>query len=224
VRGIEGAALSALTKVDRLLPPHLRARVGALRDATVRLSAPTDDVDAEILVALAQCCDANERAVVTYRNRDGHQTDRRLDPYRLVSTARRWYLLAWDVDRGDWRTFRVDRVVTARRSGHRFTPDPHPPDAATVVGESITTSPYRYKARVLFPLTTPAQLKKRVPPTVGTVRGDGTGRGSILSVGADDLNDMVAHLVAMNLDFEILEPEELREHAEVVRTRLARPR
>ena len=222
VRDIEHAALSALSKVDRLLPPQVRGRVGALRDATVRLAPRTDDVDAAVLTDLAQCCGGNERCTVVYRDRQDHESERRLEPYRLVSTGRRWYVLAWDVDRADWRTFRVDRIAALTRTGHRFVPVADPPDAAALVGTSITTSPYRYQALVGFPDTPPVHLRARVPPTVGVVEPDATGGGSTLQVGSDDLNDLVAHLVALDLAFVVHGPPELERHVRVVHRRLGR--
>ena len=90
VRGIEGPALAALAKLDRLLPPRLRARVDAVRSATVTLGPPEDAVDADLLVAVAQACDGHERIVASYRDRSGVSSERRLEPYSLVATGRRW--------------------------------------------------------------------------------------------------------------------------------------
>lgn len=218
VRGIEEPALAALAKLDRLLPPRLRSRVDALRAATITLAPPVDAVDADVLVALAQACDGHERVAVAYRDRDGRPSERRLEPYRLVATGRRWYLVAHDLDAEDWRTFRVDRVDTARRTGHRFVPDPAPPDAAAMVAKAITTAPYRYQATLAFKGTTPAVLRRMVPPTVGVVREvDG---GCVLTTGANDLGSLAGHLVALGLDFEVTDPPELRRHLRTVAVRL----
>lgn len=221
VRGIEEPALSALAKLDRLLPPRLRSRVDAVRAATVTLAPPADAVDADVLVALAQGCDGHERIVVTYLDREGRASERRVEPYRLVATGRRWYLVARDVDRDGWRTFRVDRVGHARRTGQRFVPRPDPPDAATLVGKAITTAPYRHHAVVAFPTTSPEQLARRIPPTVGVIRADGDG-GCVLTTGANDLEALAGHLVALDLDFHVHEPEELQRHLHVVASRLRR--
>ena len=114
VRGMEEPALAALTKLDRLLPPRLRQRVADLRAATVGMAGPADAIDSGLLVTLSQACAGQERIRMSYVDREGTPSDRRVEPYRLVSTGRRWYLVAHDVDRDDWRTFRVDRVVGAR--------------------------------------------------------------------------------------------------------------
>jgi predicted DNA-binding transcriptional regulator YafY len=225
VRGLEEPALAALAKLDRLLPPRLRERVDAVRRATVTLTgdAPAggDGVDAELLVTLAQACAGDERVEVAYEDRDGHRTARRLEPYRLVATGRRWYLVAHDVDRRAWRTFRVDRIGSVRRTGHRFVPDPGAPDAAALVQEATTTAPYRYQARIDFPTTSRADLARRVPPTVGAVRAR-RGGGCTLTTGSDRLEALAGHLVALGLDFEVLEPPELRHHLREVATRLRR--
>jgi predicted DNA-binding transcriptional regulator YafY len=225
VRGLEEPALAALAKLDRLLPPRLRTRVDAVRKATVTLTggapAGADGVDAELLVTLAQACAGDERVEVDYEDRDGNRTARRLEPYRLVATGRRWYLVAHDVDRRAWRTFRVDRIATARRTGHRFVPDPEAPDAAALVQEGTTTAPYRYQARIAFPTTPSAALARRVPATVGTIRPR-RGGGCTLTTGSDRLESLAGHLVGLGLDFEVQEPPELRRHLREVATRLRR--
>jgi predicted DNA-binding transcriptional regulator YafY len=221
VRGIEGPALAALAKLDRLLPPPLRARVEALRSSTITLGPPEDPVDADVLVALAQSCDGNERIVASYRDRDGRSSERRLEPYALVATGRRWYLFGFDLDRADWRTFRADRMDDVRRTGHRFVPRADAPDAATTVGRSITTAPYRHQAVVSFPSTPVTTLRRRVPPTVGVVSSDG-GEGSVLATGSDDLVSLALHLAAIGEDFVVVEPDELRRTVRGLAARLRR--
>ena len=225
VRGIEGPALAALSKIDRLLPPHLRGRVDALRSATVTMArAASDPVDADVLVVLAQACDGSERVVASYRDRDGRASERRLEPYALVATGRRWYLFCRDLDRDDWRTFRVDRLADVRRTGHRFERSPSAPDPAAAVGRAITTSPYRHQAVVAFPSTPAAELRRLVPPTVGVVRpaAAGAGAGSGLTTGADDLDALALHLLALGRDFVVESPPDLRRHLAALATRARR--
>ena len=217
VAGIEQPALAALAKLDRVLPLRLRQRVDALRSSVVTMAPSADEVDADLLVALAQACEGHERVTIDYRDRDGRATERRTEPHRLVSTGRRWYLVAFDVDRADWRTFRVDRIGTATRTGHRFVPS-DVPDAAAMVGRAITTAPYRHHAVVRVDAPA-AVLRDRIPPTVGTVRP--LGDASMLSVGADDLAYLAGHLVGLDLPFEVLEPAELRDHLRTVGLRLS---
>ena len=218
VRGLEQPALAALAKLDRVLPTRLRRQVEALRSSVVTLAPAADEVDADLLVTLAQACDGHERLVLEYVDRDGEASERRVEPHRLVSTGRRWYLLADDVDRRDWRTFRVDRIRAGRASGHRFTPRSDAPDALTFVGDAITTAPYRHQA-VIRVAATPEVVRARVPPTVGRVAPDGD--GARLTVGSDDLASLAGHLIGLDLPFEVLEPPELRAHLRSVARRLA---
>jgi predicted DNA-binding transcriptional regulator YafY len=211
-------ALAALAKLHRLLPPRLRQRVSALRASTVTLAPLADGVDTDLLVTLAQACDGDERVALDYRDRQGRRSDRRIEPYRLVATGRRWYLVAFDLDRRAWRTFRLDRVREATRTGHRFARTEHP-DAAELVSQAISTAPYQHQASVAFPV--PAdELRRRIPPTVGVVQPDGTD-GCRLMVGADDLDSLAGHLISLGLPFEVVEPVELRHHVAALGRRLA---
>lgn len=221
VEGIERAALAALAKIDRLLAPHLRARVRALATATMRLAPETDVVDAATVVAIAQAVDTREVLVVTYRDREGQRSERRLEPYRLGTTGRRWYLAARDVDRSTWRTFRVDRIETVRGSGHRFEPEAPPGgDVDALLAESITTAPYRFQAKVVVELSARA-LRRRIPPTVGVVTNVADHRErSLLTVGSDSLDALLGHLVELGAPFDVLEPAELRHRVDEARQHL----
>jgi len=206
--GIEHAALAALTKLERLLPPKIKARVHALQASTELLSVPADAISPEVLTSVAQAIDGHERIVLSYVDREQRRTERRVEPYRLVATNRRWYLLAMDVDRSDWRTFRVDRIAGASRTGHRFVPS-HQPDAKRMVSEAISNAPYRFQARIRFE-TPPSELARRIPPSVGSIEAYDS--GSLLRVGSDHLGALAGHLVSLELPFEVLDPPELREH------------
>ena len=212
VAGGGAAALSALAKLDQLLPPTLRRQVGAIDAMTSRLGATTSPVDAELLVTLSRACRDGERLRVTYRDGRGRETDRTIDPHRLVQTPRRWYLVAHDRDRDDWRTFRVDRLLAVSATGHivRLV---DPPDPVAFVQQAITLAPYRYQARVelLAPLD---EIRPRVPPTVGALTPIDASR-TMLATGADELDVLVFHLAALGVDFVVHEPAVLR--AEVAR-------
>ncbi|URN18479.1 helix-turn-helix transcriptional regulator, partial [Streptomyces sudanensis] len=111
VGGIEETSLRALAKLEQVLPARLRPRVAALAASTVPLPGNGPAVDAGLLAALAAACRDRRRLRFDYRDHAGNATVRDAEPHRLVSTGRRWYLVAWDVDRDDWRTFRVDRLA-----------------------------------------------------------------------------------------------------------------
>src|SRR6201747_987403 len=118
VTGIEETSVRALVKLEQVLPSHLRRRVNALQTATVTLATsggPT--VDPEALTAIAGACRDRERLRFAYRGRDATESSRTVEPHTLVNLGRRWYLVAWDCDRDDWRPFRVDRLPRLSPAG-----------------------------------------------------------------------------------------------------------
>jgi len=216
--GIERSALTALAKLDRLLPPRLRTRLTALRRATVSLVPPSEVVSTESLIQLAESCDNHLRAVFSYRAHDGRASERRVEPHRLVATDRRWYLVAFDLDREDWRTFRVDRISRLLVPGHTFAPRPLS-DPAKMVAEGITISFYTHTAVVLVkaPLSEVATV---VPPHVGILSEEGT-TATLLEVGIDDFDWLASYLIGLRLDFEVRAPEDLRAYMVTLGARLA---
>jgi predicted DNA-binding transcriptional regulator YafY len=148
IDGMEDTALRALVKLEQVLPDRLRRRVRAVHSNVVSLQwggGPT--VDADALAVLALGCRDHEQIRFEYRRRDGEEASRLVEPHQLVSAGRRWYLVAWDVRREDWRTFRLDRLERARLAGARFAPRPLPGgDAAAFVAESIRTMPLPFSA------------------------------------------------------------------------------
>ena len=151
VEGIEETSVRALTKVIQVMPPRLRRRVEALRTYTVPgvfSGGPT--VDAEALAVIASTCRDDERLRFDYTARGREQTSRLVEPHRLVSLGRRWYLVAWDVERGDWRTFRVDRLTNPQPTGARFRQRDLPAeDAAAFVRQRQIERPHRYTIEVV---------------------------------------------------------------------------
>jgi predicted DNA-binding transcriptional regulator YafY len=219
VAGVDEAALTALAKLERVLPARLRSRVLAVGAATVALTSAEAKVDADALVTIAQACQGSERLRFMYRDRSSHQSERTVEPHRLVHTGRRWYLVARDVRRDDWRTFRADRVTDIVATGHRFVFD-DPPDAAALVSRGVSVAPYRHQARVIVKAAA-AVVAENVPPTVGVVTAldDATCE---LSTGADHLDAIAAHLLLLDADFVVLDPPELRDRIAVLADRLTR--
>jgi predicted DNA-binding transcriptional regulator YafY len=219
IPGIERAALATLDRIDRLLPPRLRTQLAALRASTELLATRRDvAVAPEYLILLARACDGCERAVFRYRTRQGAEADRRVEPHRLVATDRLWYLVAHDLDRDDWRTFRVDRMSEVRLTGHTFEPRPLQ-DAARLVAESIAVAPYLIQAKVR--VKAPAdEVGRVVSPNVAVVKPAGA-RTSTLELGAESLEWIAGYLVELGLDFEVKEPPELREYMATLGFRLA---
>ncbi|MBA3309342.1 MAG: WYL domain-containing protein [Nocardioidaceae bacterium] len=219
VEGVNEASLRALVKLDQVLPVRLRHRVSALRDATAPLQASVEPVDPDNLVSLARACDATQVLRFDYVDGRGRGSRRRVEPYRLVPTGRRWYLVARDVDRNAWRSFRVDRIVAPRPSGERFELR-DPPDAPAFVSRSVGSAPYAFRARILVHATGTV-VRAKVPPTTGTVTDLGEARSELVT-GADSLATIAVHLAMLDEEFEILEPPELVNEVHRLAERLRR--
>ncbi|MEV7509243.1 YafY family protein [Streptomyces sp. NPDC091201] len=138
IEGVEEASVRALAKLEQVLPSRLRHRVGALQSATIALTRGDGaSVDPRTLTTMASAVAGPERLRFAYRAKDGAESRRLVEPYRLVSTGSRWYLVAYDLDREDWRTFRVDRVEEAFATGARFAPRELPMEAVEFVRRGL---------------------------------------------------------------------------------------
>ncbi len=207
VAGIEETSVRALVKLEQVLPSRLRRRVRALHGATVAVPGTGPTVDAEVLTALAAAIGAHERARFDYADHEGATSRRDAEPHRLVSWGRRWYLVAWDHDRADWRTFRVDRIARPRSSGPRFTPRRLPDDdVATFVQRGVGAATWRHRARVL--VHAPAdQVAARLPPAVEVERVDS--ERCVVDVGSDSPHMLALYLGLLDVDVEVLDAPEL---------------
>lgn len=220
VAGVGESALRALTKLDQVMPSRLRSQVSAVHEATVTLTSPSDEpVAPEVLMTLARACRDREHVAAGYVDIRGNATRRRLEPYQLVTTGRRWYLLAYDRDKQDWRNLRLDRMSDVRATGTTFTAR-DAPDAAAYVGRSISSSPYRYVARVRF-RAAETVLRQHFSPASVTIEPDGP-NACVVTTGADDPERMVSYFAAVGYDFEVLEPPELIRAVAAVSARLRR--
>jgi len=218
VAGVGEASVRALAKLEQVLPARLRERAAAIGQSTVPLTGPEPAVDAETLTTIARACRNYERLVFAYRRfQDTEPTERRVEPHRLVQAGYRWYLVARDLERGEWRTYRVDRIEAPRLTGVRFVPR-DPPDAAAFVANAVTTAPYRYQAQVRIQASATA-VAEVVPPTVGTIEpvDDGT---CTLTSGSDSLDALAFHIGMIGYDFTVLGPPELAERLQLLARRL----
>lgn len=220
VAGMEESAVQALAKVISLMPPRLRRRMEALRSQTDGVpwgGGPA--VDATTLSVLAQACRDHEPVGFAYsaRPRDGSEaalTRRRVEPHRLVSLGRRWYLVAYDRDRQDWRSFRVDRMGEVATTGQRFRPRDLPAaDAATFVQAGIQSAPQRYDVRICFEAdaeTVAAHVGHwaRVEPLPPSAPDAGAPRCRML-MPSDTLDWPLLVLARVDADFTVEGPPEL---------------
>ncbi|MBL1095799.1 helix-turn-helix transcriptional regulator [Streptomyces coffeae] len=221
VEGIEEASVRALAKLEQVLPSRLRHRVGALGSATVPLppamAVPT--VDPGQLTALAAAVAAHERLRFAYRAGDGTETRRLAEPHRLVAAGRRWYLVAYDNDREDWRTFRVDRVHDPRPTGVRTPPRALPAeDAAAFVTRSLQglAPGHRAVATVRLPHEAVARL---MPGAELEPLDEHTCR---VRTGTESLEWLAFRLVLLDADFEVHEPPELIAYLRTLGARVLR--
>lgn len=210
---IAESALRALTKLGQVMPASLRERVSALSTVVVGIGAPDAFADGtaevDVVMAFGLACSRNERTRFDYRAGDGIESVRHVEPFRLVSVGRRWYLVAFDLDRDDWRTFRVDRISRVRNTGARFVRT-DPPDAAEFVATGIAVNSYSASALVRFAATRDV-VAQHIPPTVGVIRRDTKQRRhTVVEIGGDP--DWIArYLAGSALEYEVLEPQEVRD-------------
>jgi predicted DNA-binding transcriptional regulator YafY len=218
VEGIDEAAVRALTKLERVLPSRLRYRVGALGTATVSLvTGDQPAVDPSQLTGIAAAVTNRERLRFSYRDGEGDESKRHVEPYRLVSAGRRWYLVAFDLDRDDWRLFRVDRISKALATGARYQPRELPESDAT---KMLTSKLYSllptYDAVVVVDL--PAA---DVPPHLGTVEPIDEHRSRVRA-GADTLEWLAFRFATAGCEFTVEEPPELADYLRKLGGRVTR--
>ena len=227
VIGYEEAAVAALAKLEQVLPARLRERVLALNSATVLVrSGAGPNVDPEVLLTVAQGCRRPERIRFGYRDGAGNVTERRVEPYGLVSAERRWYVVALDLDRDDWRTFRLDRMSELSLTGHRFVRTSEP-DAAAMVVEGLALTPYQWQAEVLLRAEL-HEAEAEVPRTIGSL--ESAEGGTLLRFGANDLDWLARYIAGLPFESDVRSPPELRtalralgRRLQVAHRRAARP-
>ena len=221
VTGIEETSIRALVKLEQVLPAHLRRRVSALGSATIAPPVTGPTVDPQHLTVIAAACRESECLRFAYRSRDGSDTRREVEPHSLVNLGRRWYLVAWDRRRDDWRTFRVDRLDRPAATGATFTARKLPAkDAAAYVERSISGAPSRFQARVT--VRAPAtEIASRLPPYWGTFEPIDA-HSCEYRAGDDDLGWLAMRIAMLGVDVEVHEPPELIEHLRALARRLRR--
>jgi predicted DNA-binding transcriptional regulator YafY len=153
LRGWEHTTLSALAKIEQVLPPALRRRIEALQTHTTMAPGDGPAVDADLLAQLALSCRDSERIRFGYTAATGQESARSVEPHLLVPQGRRWYLLAWDLGRDDWRTFRLDRIGSLLQTRVLFPPRGlGAEEAAALVARSVSHVESTYTATVVLQL------------------------------------------------------------------------
>lgn len=207
VAGIEETSIRALVKLEQVLPNHLRRRVNALQSVTDTLTQTGPTVDPDCLTVIAGACRDSQRLRFLYRARDAAETRREVEPHRLVTLGRRWYLVAWDTRREDWRTFRVDRISEPQSTGVRFFPRELPmTDAAAFVQKNLKGAIYRHRARVTLHAPAATFSERR------WMQGEVTeidGETCELRTSDDHLDWLAMRIAMLGVAFEVHEPPEL---------------
>jgi predicted DNA-binding transcriptional regulator YafY len=208
VSGLEDPSLSALAKLEHVLPARLRSRLEDVSDATTSmLGGSRPEVDHSTLALVASTIRKRERLRLGYTNNEGARTERHIEPVRLVHTGRHWYLVAFDLDRDDWRTFRLDRVSEPRATGMKAS-QRRGPDPVDLVQRGITVDAWRFPASVVLRASAERALRE-ISPRVGTVEpiDETTCR---LIIGADEMGWLARYLLSLSMDFEVESPDELK--------------
>lgn len=219
VKGLEETSVRALAKLEQVLPPAIRRRVNTLQAAVSPSIRSWVTVDPEVLTEVAQACRDRVRLRFDYQRRDGQKFERHVEPHQLVALQQRWYLLAFDRDRDDWRTFRLDRIHAPWTTRLGFEPRPIPGnDAAKYVEENLRSMPMRYQVMATVEASA-EQVRKRLHHAEVEPLDD---QRCTLRMQADALEWLAFSLVWVGADFEIHDPPELTAFVTRLSERLAR--
>ena len=221
VTGMEEAALRALSKLEQLLPKRLQRRVNALGAAVVPLPYAGPSVDLALLSAIAAACRSQVELDFNYSDSRARTTLRRVEPHGLVHTGARWYLVAFDLNRNDFRTFRVDRMAARVSTGRRFLARPIPDGGlANYVARSVSLQPYSHQARIVLQASI-ERIAKRIPARIGRLSARDAD-SCVLETGSHSLTSLALHLALLDVDFVVEAPVELAQHLSLLAARLQR--
>ncbi|MFI0356949.1 helix-turn-helix transcriptional regulator [Actinomadura sp. 9N407] len=225
VPGIEESSMRALVKLEQVLPARLRPKMasfGGVTAAVPHRGAP--HVDPGVLATLASCARDQEVLSFDYRNRAGEVSARRVEPHSLVTVRGHWYLLAYDPDRADWRTFRVDRIERPLPTHRRFTARELPtPDAVAYLARSFASASYRYTARMTVRLS-PEDIQARLfAPIPGEVEPLGPDASAVrlTADSAELVVQYIAALAALGAGYTLEAPAEITDRVRRLGLRLA---
>jgi predicted DNA-binding transcriptional regulator YafY len=205
--GVEETSLTALAKLEQVLPSRLRRRVEAVREATSAVPGAEPPLDLPVLGGVAAAIRGHERLRFGYTKPGGSEAARHTEPQRLVSWGPLWYLLAWDLDRDDWRVFRVDRMALRAPTGSRFAPREIPEDRVVeYVVRRVSKGSWKYRARILVHAPAAEVAAKIQIPVDIEVVDEATCR---VVLGADDADQLALWIAQLDVDIEVIEGDEL---------------
>ena len=219
VAGLEDSSIRALAKLEQVLPPRIRQRLRVLQTAIAPMPRAWVSVNAEVITIVAQACRDSERMRFEYRRRDGEESERHVEPHQLVSIHQRWYLVAYDRDRDDWRTFRVDRMSSPWPTRIGFKPRKIPGgSAAAYLEQSLNSLPMRYEA-VATIAASAAYVQERMRGAEAVVEAIDAETCRVVMQG-DYVEWLAFQLTWIGAPFEIHEPPELVEYVGALAIRL----
>jgi predicted DNA-binding transcriptional regulator YafY len=220
--GIEETAMRALAKLEQVLPARLRAQVAAIGDVAVTPPVTRGpQADPAVLAVVAAACRDDEILTFEYDTRDGATASRRVEPHHLMMTYGRWYLIAFDLRREDWRNFRIDRMRAPSPTAHRFQRRGLPArNLNAYLAERISAAPYRYGLEVVVEAPAEKVLERMRRMIPGRVEALGANR-CVVRLGADTLEVFAQCLVAFDAEFSVSGSSEVLEYLRDVGTRFA---
>jgi predicted DNA-binding transcriptional regulator YafY len=223
VAGLEESAVRALTKVLQVMPPRLRHRAKTVAIATVSATPFDGVIDPETLTALASAAANGERVRFGYADWQGRTTTRHVEPVKLVALSRRWYLVAFDLDRTDWRTFRADRIAqphaTGGRAAHRELPGG---DVNTYLAEARAAMAPVVRGDVILNLSL-ADAETRLRDSLGDGRIEAWAHARTRwCTHADTVPWLASQILHLGCEFEVCGPPELSRYLRELADRILR--
>ncbi|MFL5859460.1 MAG: helix-turn-helix transcriptional regulator [Solirubrobacteraceae bacterium] len=222
IAGIEETSVRALAKLEQVLPSRLRRRVSALGNATSAFAIDGPRIDADVLASLAAACRDATRLQFAYVARDEKASRRDIEPAAVVYSGHRWYLVAFDLGREDWRTFRLDRIkgrVREAGRGHRRTVPGGDPAAYVqqqLGGRGAAEDAVPGRVRLGLPA---AEAGRRIPTRYASVEADGDDT-CIVSTRGWWSREFLVWMALLDAPMEVLDPPELVEAAKSLVQRL----
>lgn len=216
---LDEAATRAYGKVDQYLPKRLRPRAAAIRASLETGPTLAPSTSAETMSTLAHAIAHRQLVTFDYARATGATSARHVEPYRQIHQSLRWYLLAWDLDRDDWRVFRADRITNLRERTRTFTPRPLPADTGIdYLRQGLRKGRERVVLTVDAPVTAVADALRCEDVELTPVSSDRTRAVVML----DTWQWLLLHLAFLDVDFTIEEPEAFREACRRFGARLQR--
>jgi predicted DNA-binding transcriptional regulator YafY len=220
VGNLEPAARSLLQKLGQMLPERLRDRATAIQAVTVNLHGMAPLADAAVLTLIAAACRDHRRLRFEYASHEGTVTGRVVEPCSLARLGHRWYVVAWDVERADWRSFRVDRIRAPEATGSTFEPSEPPGGTAVYIQQAIAIAPFEHRIRLRLHGSF-AELSSSIPAWCGVLEAE-TGNTCILTTGADSTLGVASLALMAGAEAELLDEPPIAAELRDIAARFAR--